>query len=274
LGVPSRMNVGQLLECHLGWGAAHGWDDESADSKAYVPGPVQVATPVFDGATDDEVAEVIRRTNINLMNKAMIDYGDHMNAEFVPQLNERGKTTLYDGRTGEEFKSQITVGTSYILKLGHMVDDKIHARSTGPYSLVTQQPLGGKAQFGGQRFGEMEVWALYAYGASNVLQEILTVKSDDTNGRVKTYEAIVKGENVPVAGIPESFKVLVKEIRSLALDIEPISYHKHAQQPQREKDVAAENPVDVFAGFGGENDLIGVPSADDVLIGSASSDKE
>jgi len=178
------------------------------------------------------------------------------------------------GRTGEEFKSQITVGTSYILKLGHMVDDKIHARSTGPYSLVTQQPLGGKAQFGGQRFGEMEVWALYAYGASNVLQEILTVKSDDTNGRVKTYEAIVKGENVPVAGIPESFKVLVKEIRSLALDIEPISYHKHAQQPQREKDVAAENPVDVFAGFGGENDLIGVPSADDVLIGSASSDKE
>ena len=137
-----------------------------------------------------------------------------------------GKTTLYDGRTGEAFKSPITVGTSYILKLGHMVDDKIHARSTGPYSLVTQQPLGGKAQFGGQRFGEMEVWALYAYGASNVLQEILTVKSDDTNGRVKTYESIVKGENVPEAGIPESFKVLVKEIRSLALDIEPISYRK------------------------------------------------
>ena len=274
LGVPSRMNVGQLLECHLGWGAAHGWDDESEDSKRYIPGPVHVATPVFDGATDDEVAEVIRRTNINLMNKAMMDYGTHMKSEFVPQLNERGKTTLYDGRTGEAFKSQITVGTSYILKLGHMVDDKIHARSTGPYSLVTQQPLGGKAQFGGQRFGEMEVWALYAYGASNVLQEILTVKSDDTNGRVKTYEAIVKGENVPVAGIPESFKVLVKEIRSLALDIEPISHHKRAQQGQRDKEAEVENPVDVFAGFGSANDLIGAPASDDVLIGSASSDKE
>ena len=274
LGVPSRMNVGQLLECHLGWGAAHGWDDESEESERYIPGPVHVATPVFDGATDDEVAEVIRRTNINLMNKAMMDYGTHMKSEFVPQLNERGKTTLYDGRTGEAFKSQITVGTSYILKLGHMVDDKIHARSTGPYSLVTQQPLGGKAQFGGQRFGEMEVWALYAYGASNVLQEILTVKSDDTNGRVKTYEAIVKGENVPVAGIPESFKVLVKEIRSLALDIEPISHHKRAQQGQRDKEAEVENPVDVFAGFGSANDLIGAPASDDVLIGSASSDKE
>ena len=274
LGVPSRMNVGQLLECHLGWGAAHGWDDESEESKRYIPGPLHVATPVFDGATDDEVAEVIRRTNINLMNKAMMDYGTHMKSEFVPQLNERGKTTLYDGRTGEAFKSQITVGTSYILKLGHMVDDKIHARSTGPYSLVTQQPLGGKAQFGGQRFGEMEVWALYAYGASNVLQEILTVKSDDTNGRVKTYEAIVKGENVPVAGIPESFKVLVKEIRSHALDIEPISHHKRAQQGQRDKEAEVENPVDVFAGFGSANDLIGAPASDDVLIGSASSDKE
>ena len=150
----------------------------------------------------------------------------------------------------------------------------MHARSTGPYSLVTQQPLGGKAQFGGQRFGEMEVWALYAYGASNVLQEILTVKSDDTNGRVKTYEAIVKGENVPVAGIPESFKVLVKEIRSLALDIEPISHHKRAQQGQRDKEAEVENPVDVFAGFGSANDLIGAPASDDVLIGSASSDKE
>nr|WP_317285425.1 DNA-directed RNA polymerase subunit beta [uncultured Parolsenella sp.] len=222
LGVPSRMNVGQLLECHLGWGAAHGWDDESADSDRYVPGPINVATPVFDGATDTEVAEVLRRSNINLMNKAKMEYGEHMREEFVPQLNALGKTTLYDGRTGEPFKSPITVGTSYILKLGHMVDDKIHARSTGPYSLVTQQPLGGKAQFGGQRFGEMEVWALYAYGASNVLQEILTVKSDDSIGRVKAYESIVKGENVPVAGIPESFKVLVKEIRSLALDIEPV----------------------------------------------------
>ena len=219
LGVPSRMNVGQLLECHLGWAASHGWDTNSADSKEYVPGPMYVSTPVFDGATDVEVAEAIRRTNINLINKAMVQYGEHMNAEFVPQLNERGKTTLYDGRTGEAFKSQITVGTSYILKLGHMVDDKIHARSTGPYSLVTQQPLGGKAQFGGQRFGEMEVWALEAYGAAYTLQEILTVKSDDVTGRVKTYEAIVKGDNIPKPGVPESFKVLVKELQSLCLDV-------------------------------------------------------
>ena len=222
LGVPSRMNVGQLLECHLGWAAACGWDTEDADSDKYVPGPFFTATPVFDGAKEDEIAEVIRRANKNMLNKATAAFGDHMRPEFVTQLDERGKTRLFDGRTGEEFREPITVGTSYILKLGHMVDDKIHARSTGPYSLVTQQPLGGKAQFGGQRFGEMEVWALYAYGASNVLQEILTVKSDDTVGRVKTYESIVKGENVPVPGIPESFKVLVKEIRSLALDIEPM----------------------------------------------------
>ena len=222
LGVPSRMNVGQLLECHLGWAAACGWDTEQADSDKYVPGPFFTATPVFDGAKEDEIAEVIRRANKNMLNKATAAFGDHMRPEFVTQLDELGKTRLFDGRTGEEFREPITVGTSYILKLGHMVDDKIHARSTGPYSLVTQQPLGGKAQFGGQRFGEMEVWALYAYGASNVLQEILTVKSDDTVGRVKTYESIVKGENVPVPGIPESFKVLVKEIRSLALDIEPM----------------------------------------------------
>ncbi len=276
LGVPSRMNVGQLLECHLGWGASHGWDDESENSERYVPGPIPVATPVFDGATDEEVAEVLRRTNINLMNKARMDYGDHMREEFVPQLNSLGKTTLYDGRTGEPFKSQITVGTSYILKLGHMVDDKIHARSTGPYSLVTQQPLGGKAQFGGQRFGEMEVWALYAYGAANVLQEILTVKSDDTNGRVKTYESIVKGENVPSAGIPESFKVLVKEIRSLALDIEPISYRKRTERAEQEQQDSLESAVDVFANM---DDDVAAPaeSADDLevaLVGDATSDKE
>ena len=222
LGVPSRMNVGQLLECHLGWAAACGWDADNADSDEYVPGPFFTATPVFDGAHEDEIAEVIRRANKNMVNLARERYGEHMRPEFVTQLDGRGKTVLYDGRSGEQFREPITVGTSYILKLGHMVDDKIHARSTGPYSLVTQQPLGGKAQFGGQRFGEMEVWALYAYGASNVLQEILTVKSDDTVGRVKTYESIVKGENVPMAGIPESFKVLVKEIRSLALDIEPL----------------------------------------------------
>ena len=278
LGVPSRMNVGQLLECHLGWGASHGWDDESADSKRYVPGPINVATPVLDGATDVEVAEVLRRTNINMVNKAMQVYGEHIRLDFVPQLNERGKTTLYDGRTGEAFKSQITVGTSYILKLGHMVDDKIHARSTGPYSLVTQQPLGGKAQFGGQRFGEMEVWALYAYGAANVLQEILTVKSDDTNGRVKTYESIVKGENVPAAGIPESFKVLVKEIRSLALDIQPISYKKAEKRAKQEKAETSSDAVDVFANMNGVDDLIGGLNndleGDTVLAGDANSDKE
>ena len=225
LGVPSRMNVGQLLECHLGWAAAQGWNNGGDE---YVPGPFFVSTPVFDGADEDEIADVIRRANTNLMARAKTLYGPHMRKEFVPQLNAQGKTWLYDGRTGERFTRPITVGTSYILKLGHMVDDKIHARSTGPYSLVTQQPLGGKAQFGGQRFGEMEVWALYSYGASNVLQEVLTVKSDDTNGRVKAYESIVKGDNIPMKGVPESFKVLVKEIRSLALDVEPVNAKKAA----------------------------------------------
>ncbi len=249
LGVPSRMNVGQLLECHLGWAAASGWDVDDADSKKYVPGPFFVSTPVFDGASEDEIAEVIRRANKNLLNLASERYGEHMRPEFVTQLDERGKTTLFDGRSGEEFREPITVGTSYILKLGHMVDDKIHARSTGPYSLVTQQPLGGKAQFGGQRFGEMEVWALYAYGAANVLQEILTVKSDDTIGRVKAYEAIVKGENIPTAGLPESFKVLVKEIRSLALDIEPLHDAEPAPAQAAASEDAAEAEVDPFADY-------------------------
>ena len=279
LGVPSRMNVGQLLECHLGWAASHGYDIDSAESDEIVDGPMYVSTPVLDGATDTEVAEALRRTNVNLMNKALRTYGRHMRQEFVPQLNDKGKTTLYDGRTGEAFKSPITVGTSYILKLGHMVDDKIHARSTGPYSLVTQQPLGGKAQFGGQRFGEMEVWALYAYGASNVLHEIMTVKSDDTNGRVKTYEAIVKGENVPEPGIPESFKVLVKEIRSLALDIAPIAY-KPEKPVERDSDEAADaSAVEVFAGAESADDLIGGFVADlgedeAVLAGDTTNDKE
>ena len=256
LGVPSRMNVGQLLECHLGWAAACGWDPDSDDSKKYVPGPFFVSTPVFDGAKEDEIAEVIRRANKNMVNLASERFGEHMMPEFVTQLDERGKTVLYDGRSGEQFREPITVGTSYILKLGHMVDDKIHARSTGPYSLVTQQPLGGKAQFGGQRFGEMEVWALYAYGASNVLQEILTVKSDDTIGRVKTYESIVKGENVPMAGIPESFKVLVKEIRSLALDIEPLHDHVEAPEPEEAANAPASAELDV-------DDLLGdAPSFD------------
>ena len=183
LGVPSRMNIGQVLEVHLGFAA-------SALG-------IHVATPVFDGAKEEDIRALFR------------DAG----------LREDGKSILYDGRTGEPFDNPVTVGYMYYLKLHHLVDDKIHARSTGPYSLVTQQPLGGKAQFGGQRFGEMEVWALEAYGAAYTLQEILTVKSDDIVGRVKTYEAIVKGHNVPKPGVPESFKVLVKELQSLGLDL-------------------------------------------------------
>ena len=183
LGVPSRMNIGQVLEVHLGYAAkALGW---------------KIATPVFDGATEEDIVEALEKAG----------------------LDKTGKTLLYDGRTGEPFDNPVTVGYMHYLKLAHLVDDKIHARSTGPYSLVTQQPLGGKAQFGGQRFGEMEVWALEAYGAAYTLQEILTVKSDDVVGRVKTYEAIVKGENVPEPGVPESFKVLIKELQSLALDM-------------------------------------------------------
>ncbi len=219
LGVPSRMNVGQLLENHLGWAAKWGWSD-AEETDEVVEGPIHVATPVFDGATEIEISDAIEHANRNLINIHRAKYGEMAREELVPQLSREGKAWLYDGRTGEKFREPITVGQTYILKLGHMVDDKIHARSTGPYSLITQQPLGGKAQFGGQRFGEMEVWALYAYGASNVLQEILTVKSDDTAGRVKSYEAIVKGENIPAPEVPESFKVLVKEMKSLCLNIE------------------------------------------------------
>ncbi|MDE5648581.1 MAG: DNA-directed RNA polymerase subunit beta, partial [Oscillospiraceae bacterium] len=183
LGVPSRMNIGQVLEVHLGMAAkALGW---------------HIMTPVFDGAHEDDIRACFRAAG----------------------MDEDGKTILYDGRTGEQFDNRVTVGYMYYLKLHHLVDDKIHARSVGPYSLVTQQPLGGKAQFGGQRFGEMEVWALEAYGAAYTLQEILTVKSDDTVGRVNTYESIVKGQNVPKPGIPESFKVLIKELQSLCLDV-------------------------------------------------------
>ena len=225
LGVPSRMNVGQLLENHLGWAAKWGWSD-AEETDEVVEGPIHVATPVFDGATEKEISDAIDAANRNLINWNHKKYGDLARDEFVPQLSRTGKAWLYDGRTGEKFREPITVGQTYILKLGHMVDDKIHARSTGPYSLITQQPLGGKAQFGGQRFGEMEVWALYAYGASNVLQEILTVKSDDTSGRVKSYEAIVKGENTPAPEVPESFKVLVKEMKSLCLNVE-LEGHDH-----------------------------------------------
>jgi DNA-directed RNA polymerase subunit beta len=187
LGVPSRMNVGQVLETHIGLAAKRkGW---------------YIATPVFDGAFEEDIQELFEETGIP----------------------PTGKLWMRDGRTGEYFDNPVTVGIMYMLKLHHLVDDKIHARSTGPYSLVTQQPLGGKAQFGGQRFGEMEVWALEAYGAAYTLQEILTVKSDDVVGRVKTYEAIVKGENIPEPGIPESFKVLIKEMQSLALDVKVLN---------------------------------------------------
>ncbi len=183
LGVPSRMNIGQVLEVHLGYAAqALGW---------------KVATPIFNGANESTIHDTLK----------------------LAGLREDGKSILFDGRTGEQFDNAVTVGYVYFLKLHHLVDDKIHARSTGPYSLVTQQPLGGKAQFGGQRFGEMEVWALEAYGAAYTLQEILTVKSDDVTGRVKTYEAIVKGHNIPEPGVPESFKVLLKELQSLCLDV-------------------------------------------------------
>ena len=211
LGVPSRMNLGQILETHLGWAANEGWKDFKGKSKASdgaKPGTL-VSTPVFDGADENEIHEILRNVNPNRDGKLLVD--------------ENGKADLYDGRTGEKFDSKITVGYTYILKLIHLVDEKIHARSTGPYSMITQQPLGGKAQFGGQRFGEMEVWALEAYGASYALQELLTIKSDDTVGRVKVYESIVKGDNIPEPGIPESFKVLLKEMQSLCLNVEILS---------------------------------------------------
>ena len=211
LGVPSRMNLGQILETHLGWAADQGWNGYKGKTKASdgaKPGTL-ISTPVFDGADEDEIHEILRNVNTNRDGNMMVD--------------ENGKATLYDGRTGESFDSKITVGYTYILKLIHLVDEKIHARSTGPYSMITQQPLGGKAQFGGQRFGEMEVWALEAYGASYALQELLTIKSDDTVGRVKVYESIVKGDNIPEPGIPESFKVLLKEMQSLCLNVEILS---------------------------------------------------
>jgi len=197
LGVPSRMNIGQVLEAHLGWAARVGWDDGTGSEER----PIWVSSPVFDGAREEEIKRALKKA----------------------KLPESGKTVLYDGKNGEPFDQPVSIGYIYMMKLLHLVDDKIHARSTGPYSLVTQQPLGGKAQFGGQRFGEMEVWALEAYGAAYTLQELLTVKSDDVIGRVRAYEAIVKGENIPEAGIPESFKVLVKEMQSLGLNVEVLS---------------------------------------------------
>ena len=262
LGVPSRMNIGQLLENHLGWAAKWGWSDEE-ETDEVVDGPIYVATPVFDGAHEDEISDAIEKANRNLININHKKYGDKARDEFVPQLSRTGKTWLYDGRTGEKFREPITVGQTYMLKLGHMVDDKIHARSTGPYSLITQQPLGGKAQFGGQRFGEMEVWALYAYGASNVLQEILTVKSDDTSGRVKSYESIVKGENIPAAEVPESFKVLVKEMRSLCLNIELEGHDKKLIELSDSEDDSADAAL--YAALAGEAKKTEEEEASDTL---------
>ena len=222
LGVPSRMNIGQILETHLGWAAAHGMFAESdapigVNPRASInaPKPHPVATPVFDGATETDVDDALVRW------AETTDLPIKMNVDHSRPAGRKasGKVQLFNGKTGEPFEQKVTVGYMYILKLLHLVDDKIHARSTGPYSLVTQQPLGGKAQFGGQRFGEMEVWALEAYGAAYTLQEMLTIKSDDTIGRVKAYEAIVKGENIAEPSIPESFKVLLKEMQSLALDV-------------------------------------------------------
>ncbi|MFK5582662.1 MULTISPECIES: DNA-directed RNA polymerase subunit beta [unclassified Serinicoccus] len=217
LGVPGRMNIGQILELHLGWAAAQGWEivdnpewAELIPSDARTAPPrTRVASPVFDGAREEEIAGLLDSTTPTRD-------GDRL-------IGRSGKTKLYDGRSGEPFPEDISVGYMYILKLHHLVDDKIHARSTGPYSMITQQPLGGKAQFGGQRFGEMEVWALEAYGAAYALQELLTIKSDDVTGRVKVYESIVKGDNVPEPGIPESFKVLIKEMQSLCLNVEVLS---------------------------------------------------
>ncbi|WIB02560.1 DNA-directed RNA polymerase subunit beta [Arthrobacter sp. zg-Y919] len=216
LGVPGRMNVGQVLEIHLGWAAKQGWKIEGEpDWVKDLPnlpretGPTTVATPVFDGASEDEITNLLDSTNVTRDGNRLI--------------GASGKARMYDGRSGQPFPDPISVGYMYILKLHHLVDDKIHARSTGPYSMITQQPLGGKAQFGGQRFGEMEVWALEAYGAAYTLQELLTIKSDDIHGRVKVYEAIVKGENIPEPGVPESFKVLIKEMQSLCLNVEVLS---------------------------------------------------
>ena len=235
LGVPSRMNIGQVLEVHLGLAASKlGW---------------HVATPVFDGATEPEIVECLKKAGYE---------GD-------------GKTVLYDGRTGESFDNRVTVGYMYILKLAHLVDDKIHARSTGPYSLVTQQPLGGKAQFGGQRFGEMEVWALEAYGAAHTLQEILTVKSDDVVGRVKTYEAIVKGENIPEPGVPESFKVLIKELQALCLDVKVLNDDK---EEIAIKELSDDDMVELEVNIEGSEDYIEPKQQNDNYVETEEEDKE
>ena len=236
LGVPSRMNLGQILETHLGWVAANGWYDDGTEAYKEAHnggnGRVYVSTPVFDGATVEDVDSALVKWQEAHTGRIAMD----VDTKRRPGTQASGKLTLFNGRSGEPFEEQVTVGHMYILKLLHLVDDKIHARSTGPYSLVTQQPLGGKAQFGGQRFGEMEVWALEAYGAAYTLQEMLTIKSDDTVGRVKAYEAIVKGENIAEPSIPESFKVLLKEMQSLALDVNVVSEEGQRAEMRDEDD--------------------------------------
>ena len=246
LGVPSRMNIGQVLETHLGWAAHMGFQADGGRSNT----PARLASPVFDGATIEEVDDLLIRSSQENPDSPV---QFKINEKEPPGRRCSGKVWLYDGRTGERFDNKVTIGYMYILKLLHLVDDKIHARSTGPYSLVTQQPLGGKAQFGGQRFGEMEVWALEAYGAAYVLQEMLTIKSDDTVGRVKAYEAIVKGENIAKPNIPESFKVLMKEIQSLALDMSVQSEEGAVLEVREEDDdllrAAEELGIDLTAGL-------------------------
>ncbi|QEC50311.1 DNA-directed RNA polymerase subunit beta [Baekduia soli] len=268
LGVPSRMNVGQILETHLGWAAAQGWYD---DEKGFKHGDrVYTATPVFDGASVADVDEALARwqeDHTRAGGKIKMD----VDRNRVVGTQATGKFQLFNGRTGEPFEETVTVGYMYILKLLHLVDDKIHARSTGPYSLVTQQPLGGKAQFGGQRFGEMEVWALEAYGAAYTLQEMLTIKSDDTVGRVKAYEAIVKGENIAEPSIPESFKVLLKEMQSLALDVNVVSEEGQRAEMADEDDDLLRAAEELGIDLSGVRQVDG-PAADEAVEGTDDTD--
>jgi DNA-directed RNA polymerase subunit beta len=277
LGVPSRMNIGQILETHLGWAAAHGIFPEggSVSSRAPInaPDPRCVATPIFDGATEGDVDDALvewSQTGFDGNVSMTID-------ESAPRGSRcSGKVALFDGKSGEPFAQEVTVGFLYIMKLLHLVDDKIHARSTGPYSLVTQQPLGGKAQFGGQRFGEMEVWALEAYGSAYTLQEMLTIKSDDTIGRVKAYEAIVKGENIAEPSIPESFKVLLKEMQSLALDVQVLSDEGREVEVREEDDelLRAAEELGIDLSPGSLRAAARQPTAEEVEEGGERGDEE
>jgi DNA-directed RNA polymerase subunit beta len=276
LGVPSRMNIGQILETHLGWAAAHGIfeDGGPVSSRAPInaPNPRAVATPVFDGASPEDVdAALVEWTRASTDSVRMT-----VDEKAPPGERCSGKVTLFDGKSGEPFTQQVTVGFMYILKLLHLVDDKIHARSTGPYSLVTQQPLGGKAQFGGQRFGEMEVWALEAYGSAYTLQEMLTIKSDDTIGRVKAYEAIVKGENIAEPSIPESFKVLLKEMQSLSLDVQVLSDEGREVEVREEDDelLRAAEELGIDLSPGSLRAAARQPTAEEVEEGGERGDEE